>query len=88
MQLAIEKMFAIKLSITAIAGALLVCALTLLAPQHAHATAINIWKHRYPFYGGYGYYGPWGWGGWGGYGGYGGGYGGGGFGGIGVGIGR
>lgn len=47
--------------------------------EGAQATAINIFKHRYPFYGGYGYYPFWG-GGYGGYGvgigGFGGGYGG------------
>lgn len=36
--------------------------------QQVEATSINIWKHRYPFYGGYGGYYPF----WGGYGGYGG----------------
>lgn len=49
--------------------------------QSVQATSINIWKHRYPFYGGYGGYYPF-------WGGYGGGYGGisiGGFGGGGYG---
>lgn len=46
--------------------------------QSAQATSINIWKHRYPFYGGYGGYYPF----WGG--GYGGGFGGG-YGGISIG---
>lgn len=49
---------------------LLLFALSLCQPELGEAIAtINIWKHRYPFYGGYGGYYPF----WGGYGaGYGG----------------
>ena len=62
----------------------LVCLWANQLPTTSAIATINIWKHRYPFYGGYGGYYPF----WGGYGGFGGGYGGislGGFGGGGYG---